>query len=255
MENTLVLALFTGFWYWLGQSKLGYTFHWWICQPIVMALPIGLILGDVGTAMIIGASIELVYMGMVAAGSNLPADECLAGLIAIPIALQTGMDPQMAVTFAIPFGVLGVFVDQARRTINAGFAHMADKHAEGANFKGIYFCAFVWPILIGFVLRFPPVFIANYYGASAVESFLNVIPAWVLHGLSVAGGILPALGFAIIIFIIGKAKLLPFFIIGFFLVQYLQLNIMAAAIFGTCTALLIILFKNINGDNNRGEIL
>jgi len=250
MNETLVLALFTGFWYWLAQSKLGYTFHWYICQPIVMALPIGLIMGDVPTAMAVGASIELVYMGMVDAGSNMPADECLAGLIAIPIALQTGMDPQMAVTFAIPFGILGVFVDQARRTINAGFAHLADKYAQNANTKGIYMCAFVWPMLLGFFLRFPPVFLANYYGADAVQGFLNIIPEWILHGLSVAGGILPALGFAIIIFIIGKPKLLPFFIIGFFLVQYLQLSIMASAIFGTCIALLIIFLRK--PENSEG---
>jgi D-glucosaminate-specific PTS system IIC component len=215
-----------------------------------MALPIGLIMGDVPTAMAVGASIELVYMGMVAAGSNMPADECLAGLIAIPIALQTGMDPQMAVTFAIPFGILGVFVDQARRTINAGFAHLADKYAQNANTKGIYMCAFVWPMLLGFFLRFPPVFLANYYGADAVQGFLNIIPEWILHGLSVAGGILPALGFAIIIFIIGKPKLLPFFIIGFFLVQYLQLSIMASAIFGTCIALLIIFLRK--PENSEG---
>lgn len=243
------LALFTGLWYWLGQSKLGYAFHAVICQPIVMAFPIGLIMGDVPTAMKIGASIEMVYLGMVAAGANIPADECLAGVIAIPIALKAGMDPETAVVLAVPFGVLGVFVDQLRRTINAGFAHKADEYALKGDTKGIERCAILYPMLLGFLLRFPPVFLANLYGPELVQSIMNSIPEWILHGLSVAGGLLPALGFAIIIFVIGKRNLIPFFIIGFFLVKYLELNIMAAAIFGTCIALLVVLMKN----DERGE--
>lgn len=31
------LALAAGIWWWIGQSKMGYTFHAVICQPIVMA--------------------------------------------------------------------------------------------------------------------------------------------------------------------------------------------------------------------------
>lgn len=236
----LTIAIFCGLWYWIAQSKIGYTFHWWLCQPVVMALPIGLIMGNVPQAMIVGASIELIYMGMVAAGANVPADECLAGLIAIPIALQTNMDPQMAVIVAVPFGILGVFVDQLRRTISAVFVHWADKYALDCNTKGIWLCAFAWPLLLGFALRFPPVFLANYYGAGAVEGFISVIPAWILHGLSVAGGMFPALGFAIIIYVIGKKTLLPFFFVGFFLVKYLGINVMAAAIFGICMALITV---------------
>ena len=59
------LALAAGIWWWIGQSKMGYTFHAVICQPIVMALPFGIIAGDVGTAMKIGANVEMVYLGMV----------------------------------------------------------------------------------------------------------------------------------------------------------------------------------------------
>ncbi|AYV72660.1 MULTISPECIES: PTS mannose/fructose/sorbose/N-acetylgalactosamine transporter subunit IIC [Niallia] len=243
------LALFTGLWYWFNAGAVGYTFHYVLKQPVVMALPIGLIMGDVSTALMVGAAIELVYIGLVAAGANLPADEALAGVIAIPIALQTNMSPEMAVTFAIPFGVLGVFLDQLRRTINATFVHMADKYALVNNIKGIWMAALVYPMLIGFLLRFPPVFIANFYGSKVVEQFISAIPEWILHGLSVAGGALPALGFAITIYVIGRKFLIPFFIIGFFLVAYFDIEIMAAAIFGVCIALLAVFMKK---ETNEG---
>lgn len=241
------LAIFTGFWYFFSQAKFGYTLCSALRQPLFIAFLLGMIMGDLSTAMIIGATIELVYLGMIYPGGNIPADESLAALIAIPIALKTGMSPEMAVVLAVPCGVVGVFIDQIRRTVNATFIHKADKHALEGNTKGIWLCATLWPLLVAFALRFPPVFVANLYGPEAVQSFMNVIPQWILHGLSVAGGILPALGFAITIFVIGKKKLLPFFIIGFFLVKYLGINVMAAAIFGTCIAVLTVFMSRGKG--------
>lgn len=239
----MAVAVFTALWFWFFAGAPGYTIHYVCKQPLVMALPIGLIMGDVTTAITIGAAIELVYVGMVAAGANIPADECLAGVIAIPMAMQLGVDPSQAVVLAVPFGVLGVFLDQLRRTVNAAWVHKADKLALDADLKGIRNQALIMPMAVGFLMRFPPVFIANLYGASVLEKILKVLPAWVTNGISVTGGLLPALGFAIILFVIGKKSLMPFFFIGFFAVQYLKINTMAAAVFGICIALLITIFK------------
>ncbi|WHH60500.1 PTS sugar transporter subunit IIC [Petroclostridium sp. X23] len=240
---SFIVAMFTGLWYWIAQSKIGYTFHAIMAQPIVMALPIGMLMGDVPMAMKIGASIEMVYLGMVAAGANIPADECLAGVIAIPIALKSGIDPETAVVLAVPFGLLGVFQDQIRRTLHASFAHKADKYALEGNDKGIERCAILFPMLLGFLLRFPLVFAANLFGGEVVQNIIQTIPTWIMHGLSVAGGVLPALGFAITVFIIGKKTYIPYFIVGFFVVKYLGVNIMASAIFGTCIALLTVFMR------------
>ncbi|SUH33961.1 PTS system protein [Salmonella enterica subsp. enterica] len=173
------------------------------------------------------------------AGGNVPSDPALAACISIPIAVKAGMDPNLAIALAIPFGVIGVFLDQLRRTLNAAWVHMADKHAETANMAGIMRCAFLYPALLGLVLRFPVVFAANYFGQDVVESFLKLMPHWLTHSFEIMGGILPALGFAITIMVIGKKSLLPWFIGGFFAVLYLKVDIMAMAIFGTCVAFLI----------------
>ena len=83
-----VIAVFVGIWFWFAGGAPGYTFHYVLKQPLVMALPIGLLMGDVPQAMMIGAAIELVYVGIISPGANVPADECLAGVIAIPIAMK-----------------------------------------------------------------------------------------------------------------------------------------------------------------------
>ncbi|MDG0007421.1 PTS sugar transporter subunit IIC [Klebsiella aerogenes] len=238
--DTLLFASLMGLYYWFARLRLGYTFSAMLLQPVVIAVFVGLLLGDMKTAMIIGAGMQLVYLGVASTpGGNVPSDPALAACIAIPIAVKAGMEPNLAIALAIPFGVIGVFLDQLRRTLNAAWVHMADKHAESANMAGIMRCAFIYPALLGLVLRFPVVFAANYFGQSVVEKFLKLMPHWLTHSFEIMGGILPALGFAITIMVIGKKSLLPWFIGGFFAVLYLKVDIMAMAIFGTCVAFLI----------------
>lgn len=239
----LILAIVAGLWYWYALCRVGYTLQHILCQPLVMAIPFGLIMGDLPTALIIGAGIEMMYVGLVSNGGNIPADECLAGVVAIPIALASGMDAQSAIVLALPFGLLGVLMDQIKRFINGYFANLADKYAEEGNAKGIERCAVMYPMIAGFILRFPPVFVLTFFGTDLVEKILHALPQWFTNGLSVAGGVLPALGFAITIFVIGKPMLIPFFIIGFFFIQYFQISTIGAAIFGVCMAMLIIFFR------------
>lgn len=203
--DTLVFASLMGLYYWFARLRLGYTFSAMLLQPVVIAVFVGLLLGNMETAMIIGAGMQLVYLGVTSTpGGNVPSDPALAACISIPIAVKAGMDPNLAIALAIPFGVIGVFLDQLRRTLNAAWVHMADKHAETANMAGIMRCAFLYPALLGLVLRFPVVFAANYFGQDVVESFLKLMPHWLTHSFEIMGGILPALGFAITIMVIGK---------------------------------------------------
>lgn len=155
------IAIFTGFWYWICKTDIGYAVTHALRQPLFSSVLIGLIMGDITQAVIIGSAIQILYIGLVAAGSNLPADDCLAGLIAIPLALNTGLSPTLAIAIAVPIGVMGVFLDQFRKTINAIFVHMADKYAEEGNVSQIKLCAVVWPTVLvslsDFLYRFLPI--------------------------------------------------------------------------------------------------
>ena len=209
MESVLMLAIVTGLWYWFAAGLAGYTLFSTLKSPLFIGFGLGLLWGEVTTGMIVGASIEMIYLGMVAAVNNL------------------------------------------RRTGNAVLVHKTDKYAEEGNTKGIWRCATLYSLIFGFVLRFPIVFVCNLFGADLVQSLLDVIPQWLMNGLTVMGGILPALGFATTIFTIGKNKFLPMFIIGFFMVQYFEISITAAAIFGVCIALLVTFMKE---DKRVGEV-
>lgn len=217
--NMLWVALYAGIWYSIVGWRPGYSTHDLFFEPLVVSLPIGLIMGDVHGAIVIGAALSMMYLGMIAPGSELPNDSSLAGLVGIPIALALGADTGTAMAIAVPFGILGVFLNQIRRILSGNLAHKADKCALTENIKGIRNCAIWWPLAINLVLKFPVAFCAVYFGADVVENVINVLPAWVLNGFSAAGGLMPALGFAILLSVIGKRSIIPIFFIGFFLVK------------------------------------
>lgn len=232
------LALVFGILYWLATNKLWYGTLHLVRQPIVLAVPIGLIMGDLPNAMIIGASLQMIYLGAIAPGGTLPSDEALAACIAIPLALEAGLEPSIAVTLAVPIGLLGVLIDNLKRTYHSYFIHLADKAVEENNLKKMRRAEFWYPLIVSVPLRVIPATLALAFGVDAVTAFLNSIPAWATNGLSVAGGLLPALGFAVTIMVIGKKKLLPYFIIGFAIVAYSGINTIGVAVFAICIALL-----------------
>lgn len=237
--SQFIIAVICGILYFLGTSRIGYGVSSFVGAPITLGAIFGIMFGQFEQGLMIGASINLLYLGVVFTGGNVPSDGCLAGCIAIPVALQTGISVDLAVTIAVPFGILGAFVDQLRRTSNLIWTHKADEYAAKGDEKGIYKCAMLYPTITVFFIRFIPVFAINLFGASAVESLVSALPAFITGGLTLAGGILPAIGFAVIITQIGRKELLPYFFMGFFAVKYLNVGTMGCAVFGICIAIII----------------
>lgn len=215
--------------YWLSQAKIWYGLSI-LRMPIVIAPILGLLFNNMTDALIIGGTLQMIYIGSIAPGGNPPADEGLAATIAIPIALTTGLAPEIAITLALPLGILGVVLENVRKTANISFIHQADKFALDGNVKGIKRVATLYPLLLAFPMRFVPVFIAGIFGPEAVQGFIEILPQWIINGLSVAGGILPALGIAITINVIGRKSYLPLFVLGFFAVTLFDLSILSVGI-------------------------
>lgn len=241
---SFALAFTAALCYFIGSSRIGPDTYYSLGSGCFIGMVCGLVYGDVATGLIIGASICLMYLGFASPGANIPADEPLACSVAIPLALQAGMTTGMAVSLAVPFAMLGVLLNQLRRTINIYFIHKADEYAEKGDEKGIFRCGFWYPVATAVVLRFIPVFVLLYFGSDMVSQLVELLPAWLTHGLSVTGNMLPALGFAVVMKFSGSKALLPYFFIGFFAVQYLGLNMIACAIFGACIALIAFFNKS-----------
>ena len=78
-----------------------------------------------------------------------------------------------------------------------------------------------------------------------MEAFVNALPKWLISGFSVAGGLIPAIGFAMILSVMLKKELTPYVILGYICVAYLELPTMAVALVGSVFAL-IAYYQNTN---------
>lgn len=243
------LALTFGILYWFATNKLWYGWLHLTRQPLVLAVPIGLIMGNLEDAMKIAASLQLIYLGAIAPGGTLPSDEALASCIAIPLALAANLEPEIATTLAVPVGLMGVLIDNTKRTYHSYFVHRADVAAANGDIKAMGRNEFWYPLWLSIPLRVIPTTLALTFGTDAVVAFLNAIPDWATNGLTVAGGLLPALGFAVTIMVIGKKELIPYFILGFVAYAYTGMSTSLLVVIAVCLAVIQAQFAPRNQDN------
>lgn len=242
--NTVVIAIVMGIMYWWCRGMiLSYFGFLFISSPVTVGFVAGILMGDPIQGLIIGGGIALVFAGIIAPGGNLPTDECLAATCVIPIAIGSGMSATTAIALAVPVGLLGSFVTNLRKIVNTYFVSKANAYAEKGNDAGIWRCATLYPILLAIPLLFLPVFIINLVGQDVVVNVMNALPEFVTHGLEVAGGVLPALGFALIMNMIGKGKLIPFVFLGYIVVAVGGVNSLTAGIIAICIAFIYVFQK------------
>jgi len=232
MDSRILLAIIAGILYWWGQNQVGYcfleAFSW---SPLMHGVVYGIVTGRMSECLIIGSAIFTLYISLVAAGGNTPADSTAAGSITIPIALLNNMETEAAVTLAIAVALIGNVLQPIQFNLANITAHVADKYAAAGDYKGIYRSNFLnW--LFVFIIRFPVAFAAVYFGASAIDVVIAAIPEWLMHGLEVSGGVLPAMGIAVTLHVINKQQYLPLYLIGYFFVVIFGVSVLAASIFG-----------------------
>lgn len=211
-------------------------------RPIFTCLLVGLVLGDMEQALILGANLELLYMGTMSIGAALPPDIYTGGILGVAFAIVTGTGIEGAITLCLPIASLALAVKQFFYTFFRGYCtHRADYYASIGDADGVakmhIFSLLMWvpmAILVGF---------AFYSGSAAVQTMLDAIPKFIMNGISVASGMIPALGFAMLAKLTVTKKTLPFLFLGFAIVSYLGVDVTGVAIFGVIIAVIAVYFS------------
>lgn len=205
-------------------------------RPIVSGLVIGLILGDVKTGLIAGGTMELAWLGLVPLAGAQPPNIVIGGIAGIVAVLLGGQSPELALGIAFPFAVFAQIFINILFTSFSPIMEKADKYAEQANGKGIDYINYAG-ISVLFVMNFLVIFSLIYFGGDKVKPLIDSLPIQLIDGIKVASGILPAVGFAMLLNIMFKKEYTPFFIVGFVAVAYLKLDILAVTLVGVAIAL------------------
>jgi PTS system mannose-specific IID component len=197
-----------------------------------------LVLGDLHQGIIIGASLELIFMGNIKVGAAIPPDVVTGGVLGTAFAILSGKGTGIALALSIPISILAEMLLSAlfvgRSVLNKSFIRYALEGDWRAVQRLHVVSGLVKPLLMATVG-----FLALQLGAGAMKTFLDHIPDWVNTGLQVAGNLLPALGFALLMNLLFHKRVAPYFFLGFILAAFLKLPVIAIGGLGVIIAVLV----------------
>jgi fructoselysine and glucoselysine-specific PTS system IID component len=209
-----------------------------LSRPLVLGPLVGLVLGDLTQGVIIGATLELIFMGNIKVGAAIPPDVVTGGVLGTAFAIISGKGPAIALAIAVPVSILAEMVISGLFVLRAVLNKRFNQYAEEGDYRKVQrlhiVSGLLRPFLMGIIIL-----LALQLGAGVMKSFLDMIPAWVQSGLQVAGNMLPALGFALLMNLMFNKTVAPYFFLGFVLAAYLKLPVIAIGGLGVIIALIV----------------
>lgn len=235
MEITIIQALLIALW--TGFALSGQLLGIYTNRSLVLSFGVGLILGDLPTAITVGAIGELAFMGFgVSPGGTIPPSPLGPGIFGALLAVTNkSIDAQTAFSLSIPFAIAIQFAITTINTLMSFSPALARKAIEEDNDKKFTFYAnlsLYLLILAGAVIGFVAAI-----STSSVNQLVDKIPEFVTNGLSMAGAMIPAVGFAMILSNMLRKENVAFILLGYVLAAYLGLPLMGVAIFATFFAM------------------
>lgn len=231
-------AIFVALTYWL-IFVVDESFSWQaLVRPIVTGPIVGLVLGDLQTGCIMGGMLEAVYMGIVSVGGGAPADAFGSTVICTTFVISGGLSMEAGLALALPIGTLTARIPQLILPLHAYFVLKFEKYLETGDTKKFCILQQAYRFVIARSVHTAVIFFAVWIGAENVQAVFDYLPEFILQGLKVAGGLLPAVGLGILTSMIFNKQHGAWLFIGFVLSAYLGLGTMAVAILAGCAAVI-----------------
>lgn len=207
-----------------------------INRPIFIGFVTGVLLGDMKTGILIGAELELAFLGISQIGWSTAADPELATICTVAFSITNGMP----IATAIPLGVTIGYVASSFRNVAPALGELFvpwRKEALGRGDKKAYYLR---SILSNVVCEWCPRCIIGIsgvlLGGPVLEAFVNNLPKFVQSGINAAGAMLPALGICMILVTVFNREVAVYFFAGFAIYKYLQVDMMFCLIIGMVIA-------------------
>lgn len=244
--STIQMILIALFCY-LGAigSIVGNTLGWYcLGRPLIASFVVGLIMGDVSTAMVVGIPLQIAYLANVTPGGAVAWDLSYATYIGTAMAIamkgtvaDTGALIGLAFAGAGIGGVVGGTMWNVHYALDVFINRWANKIAEAGDCKKMWMPNIIGGQTIGLICRFVPAIIvltAINAGASAGIA----IPGWFTTAIGNFGSMMAALGMGIILsFLVKKPVHWAIFLGGFVMSTYFGLSTMAVAVVAALIAI------------------
>ncbi|MBB6714494.1 PTS mannose/fructose/sorbose/N-acetylgalactosamine transporter subunit IIC [Clostridium gasigenes] len=208
-----------------------------LAKPAVAGGIAGLLLGDMQAGLIVGGTLNLMSLGVGNFGGAVIPDYTSGAILGAAFAVMSGQGAEFGISLGIPVALLLTQLDILARFSNTFFQQKADKYAnegkyhlvERMNLMGLI----PWALSRGI-----PVAIGLSLGSEFVQMIVTNMPAWLMGGLKTAGGIVPALGVALLLKYLSIKKYKAYLLIGFALAAYLAVPMLGISFIGLALALM-----------------
>ena len=236
---SIVQALLIAIICWLMAGCEAWFAYPMINTPLVICPVVGAILGDFGMGITCGATLQLVFLGVMGIGGTLPADAALGSIIGTAFALTTGQDVEIALTFAVPVSLIGstfTFLGYLIRTL---FTPITHKFADAGNQRALE----LEHIGLAFLPEVPKyliVFLVLSFGNGVAEDLIAIIPQTFIDGMDFATGLMPAVGIALLLKMMWNKSMAVYFFFGVVLACFFAQGTLSVALMGVIVAVIVI---------------
>lgn len=224
-------------------------------QPIIACTLIGLVTGNLVPCLILGGTLQMIALGWANIGAAVAPDAALASVASAIILVLSGQGREgvsSAIAIAVPLAVAGLLLTIIVRTIATAFVHFMDAGAKEGNFRKVEFWHIAAICMQGLRIAIPAVLILA-IGAGPVRNLLESMPTWLTDGLAIGGGMVVAVGYAMVINMMATREVWPFFAIGFVLATVSEITLIGLGAIGVALALIYIALSKQGGSGNGGN--
>lgn len=248
---SMVLVILVAFLAGLEGILDQFQFH----QPLVACTLIGLVTGHLEAGVILGGSLQMIALGWANIGAAVAPDAALASVAAAIIMILggdfTSKGIAVAQGVAIPLAVAGLFLTMIVRTLSVGLVHAGDAAAKKGDIKGVERAHFIALLLQGLRIAIPAGLLLI-IPAEQVQALLAAMPDWLKDGMAIGGGMVVAVGYAMVINMMATREVWPFFALGFAFAALSDLTLIALGTIGVAIAFIYLNLSKKGGNGGGG---
>jgi len=168
-----------------------------VSRPIVCATIVGYFLGDIKTALWIGMTVELIWIGAIPMGAAIPLDTTAVAILSVVWGLSVHpFDTAamiLALALSVPAGIIFRKVDVYLRHINVTIMHWVE-HGVAQGRESYVGLGIYAGLALFFLKAFLLYFILIYPGRTLVCFIYEHLHIRIFEGLRLAWVLLPILG-------------------------------------------------------------
>lgn len=235
MHITVLQAFLLGLGAYLSNSGIlfGWMFLNILTKPLVLCFFIGLIMGDMPSAIAAGVLIQGMYLGATSIGGvqSMPSIN-MSLWFGVPFAMIAGGSTEevaaLALTICLACSAVETPLRQLANVIKIIGLHRMDAVIHQGKLKKGMWTAYIWQQGLTFLQVGVPVVLLCLVGQELVIAVATQMPAWVTGCIGVFTGLLKTLGFALLMLCLLKnnAQWL-LFLFGFALVKGMGISVLS----------------------------